>query len=190
MSKSKSTAAIALATILYIASVTAHPKYYSKTKTAVHKPEKVTHLHFFLHDILSGQHPSAVMVARPNNTNDKSPTPFGSVFAIDDPLRVGPEPTSEIIGNAKGLYVSSSQDVNKFTIMMYIDFAFTKGRFNGSSFGVFSRNPVVEAHREVAVVGGRGRFRLARGFSSVKTAYFNATNGDAVLEYDVTIYHY
>ncbi|TXG64806.1 hypothetical protein EZV62_011800 [Acer yangbiense] len=152
--------------------------------------EKVTHLHFFLHDILSGQNPSAVMVARPNRTDDKSPTPFGSLFAFDDPLRTGPEPTSEVIGNAQGLYLSSSQDINQFTIMMYVDFAFTTGKFKGSSFGVFSRNPVVEPNREVAVVGGRGKFRLARGFAKVKTAHFNGSNGDAILDYKVTLFHY
>ncbi|KAL5788818.1 hypothetical protein ACOSP7_005767 [Xanthoceras sorbifolium] len=186
----RSTAIIGLALILYIAAAPVHSEYYSKSKPVVHMEEKVTHLHFFLHDILSGKNPSAVMIARPNRTDDKSPTPFGSVFATDDPLRTGPEPTSEIIGNAQGLYLSSSQDVTQFTIVMYIDFAFTTGKFKGSSFGVFSRNPVVEPHREVAVVGGRGKFRLARWFVEVKTAHFNGTSGDAILEYNVTLFHY
>ncbi|KAK0583024.1 hypothetical protein LWI29_032594 [Acer saccharum] len=176
-------AILGLALILCIATATAHSEYYSKTKSAVHMKEKVTHLHFFLHDILSGKNPSAVMVAHPNRTYDNSPTPFGSLFAIDDPLRTGPEPTSEVIGNAQGLYLSSNQDINQFTIVLYADFAFTTGKFKGSSFGVFSRNPVVEPNREVAVVGGRGKFRLARGFAKVTTAYFNGTNGDAILDY-------
>ncbi|XP_017970639.1 PREDICTED: dirigent protein 15 [Theobroma cacao] len=168
-----------------------HSEYYSKTVTPVANVEKKTHLHFFLHDILSGQNPSAVMVARANLTKkDDSPTPFGSLFAIDDPLRVGPEPTSKIIGNAQGLYLSSSQDASKFTIVLYADFAFTTGKFNGSSFSLFSRNPVTEADREVAIVGGRGKFRMARGFAKIKTSYFNATTGDAILEYSVTLYHY
>ncbi|KAJ4716748.1 Dirigent protein [Melia azedarach] len=183
-------AIFSLALILCAAGVSANSKDYYKSKPAMEMKETVTQLHFFLHDILSGKNPSAVMVARPNLTDDKSPTPFGSVYAIDDALRVGPEPTSEIIGNAQGLYVSSSQDPKNFGIVMYVDFAFTTGEFNGSSFGVFSRNPVVEPSREVAVVGGRGKFRMARGFAELKTAYFNGTNGDAIIEYNVILFHY
>ncbi|CAK7329528.1 unnamed protein product [Dovyalis caffra] len=183
-------AGFAYALIICIAIVPAYGEYYSERRH-VPRREKVTHLHFFLHDILSGKNPTAVKVAGSNRTEgDKSPTPFGSVFAVDDPLRVGPEPDSKIVGNAQGLYLSSSQDYSKFTIMMYMDFAFTTGKFNGSSFGVFSRNPVSEAHREVAVVGGRGKFRMARGFAEIKSSYFNATNGDAILEYKVTLIHY
>ncbi|GMI83527.1 hypothetical protein like AT4G38700 [Hibiscus trionum] len=158
---------------------------------AIAPVEKVTHLRFFLHDILGGENPGAVVIAGANLTKkDDSVLPFGSLVAIDDPLRVGPEPTSKIIGNAQGLYLSSSQDPSKFTIVLYADFAFTSGKFNGSSFSVFSRNPVTEADREVAIVGGRGKFRMARGFAKIKTSYFNATTGDAILEYKVTLYHY
>jgi hypothetical protein len=64
----------------------------------------------------------------------------------------------------------------------YIDFAFTTGRFNGSSFGVFSRNPVWEGDREVAVAGGRGKFRMANGFAKISASFLNATTGDAILE--------
>ncbi|XWS40164.1 hypothetical protein CRYUN_Cryun18bG0116800 [Craigia yunnanensis] len=131
------------------------------------------------------------MVARANLTKkDNSPTPFGSLFAIDDPIRIGPEPTSKVIGNTQGLYLSSSQDASKFTIVLYVDFAFTTGKFNGISLSLFSRNPVTEADRELAIVGGRGKFRMARGFAKLKTSYFNATTGDVILEYCVTLYHY
>ncbi|OMO92812.1 Plant disease resistance response protein [Corchorus olitorius] len=176
--------------IFCLAIAPVYGEYYSQTTPAA-VAEKVTQLHFFLHSTLSGENPSAVMVARSNLTNDDdSPIPFGSLFAIDSPLRVGPEPTSTVIGNAQGLELSSSQDSSKFTIVMYIDFAFTSGKFNGSSFSVFSRNPVTEGDREVAIVGGRGQFRLARGFAEIKTSFLNATNGDAILDYNVTLYHF
>ncbi|KAJ4826113.1 hypothetical protein Tsubulata_010966 [Turnera subulata] len=165
-------------------------EYYSVTRVPKRQHERKTILRFYLHDILSGPSPSAVKVAGSNLTaGDPSPTPFGSVYAIDDALRAGPEPNSTIIGNAQGLYLSSSKDYNKFTIVMYADFAFTTGRFNGSSISVFSRNPVTEPVREVAVVGGRGRFRMAKGFAKVRTSYFNATNGDAILQYRVVVFH-
>ncbi|XP_057966599.1 dirigent protein 4-like [Malania oleifera] len=128
--------------------------------------EKITQFHFFVHDTLDGANPSAVEIARPNATGggDKSnPTPFGHLYAFNDILTEGPEATSKVIGNAQGAYLSSGRDTP--TLMMYADFGFTTGKFNGSSFSVFSRNPITENIRELAVVGGRGKLRLARGFA-------------------------
>ncbi|KAM1794877.1 hypothetical protein ACFX11_035301 [Malus domestica] len=178
-------------TLLTVAVTPTHCSYHSHTLPNVHQEEKVTRLHFYLFDIISGDKPSAVEVARPYSTkNDSSPTPFGSVWAIDDPLREGPEATSKVIGNAQGLYVSSVQDESRLGLVMYVDFGFTEGKFKGSSFSVFSRNPVMETNRELAVVGGRGRFRMARGLAKLKTSYLNVTNGDAIIEYKVTLIHY
>ncbi|XP_038707956.1 dirigent protein 15-like [Tripterygium wilfordii] len=179
------------ALIVFVAAVTANDDYQIEGPIEYVKAEKVTHLQFYLHDILSGPNPTAVRVAQSNRTtDDKSPTPFGSVYAIDDHLRVGPEPNSTIIGNAQGLYLVSSQDPSKFTIVMYADFELTTGKFNGSSISVFSRNPVYMKQRDLAIVGGRGQFRMARGFVLVQTSYFNGTNGDAILQYTATIHHY
>ncbi|PQQ03206.1 dirigent protein 15 [Prunus yedoensis var. nudiflora] len=178
-------------TLLTTAITPTHSTYHSATLPNVRHRQKVTRLHFYLFDIISGTKPSAVEVARPKGTKyDKSATPFGSVWAIDDALREGPEFTSKVVGNAQGLYVSSVQDENSLGLVMYADFGFTTGKFNGSSFSVFSRNPIMEpGERELAVVGGRGRFRMAKGFVKVKTQFLNATNGDAILEYKVTLVH-
>ncbi|XVE67123.1 hypothetical protein DITRI_Ditri08aG0135300 [Diplodiscus trichospermus] len=163
--------------------------YYSDSQPYVPAPEKVTNLHFFLHDTMSGKNPSAVKVARPNVTtafNDTTSS-FGSVFATDDPLTVGPELTSEVIGNAQGLWVSTGQDV--VSLVVYWDLGFTQGEFNGSSISVFSRNPITQTERELAVVGGRGKFRMAKGFAHLKTYFVNFTSGDAIVEYNVTVIH-
>ncbi|GMI83538.1 hypothetical protein like AT2G21110 [Hibiscus trionum] len=113
--------------------------------------------------------------------------PFGSVLATDDPLTVGPEFTSEIIGNAQGLTVLDSQ--HELSVVVYLDFGFTRGEFNGSSFGVFTRNTITVACRELAVVGGRGKFRMATGFAELKT-YSNSGDGNAIVEYNVTLFHH
>ncbi|CAK7325771.1 unnamed protein product [Dovyalis caffra] len=175
--------------LLYMVTTPAYCQYYSQTVPYESLQEKTTNLHFFFHDTLSGKNPSAVLVARPNITkDDKSIAPFGSIFAIDDPLTVGPELTSEVIGKAQGLYVSSSQDVP--SLVAYFDFGFTSGEFNGSSISVFSRNPIADTERELAVVGGRGKFRMARGFAQLKTYFLDKTTGDAIVEYNVTVIHY
>jgi hypothetical protein len=179
---------LALALILFMITTHAHGQYYSQSVPYESLPERTTNLHFFFHDTLSGKNPSAVLVARPNITTGQSLAPFGSIFVFHDPLTVGPELTSEVIGNAQGLYVSSSQDIP--SLVAYFDFGFTTGEFNGSSISVFSRNPIINTERELAVVGGRGKFRLARGFAQLKTYFINATNGDAIVEYNVTVIHY
>lgn len=176
---------------LYICITFAFGEYYSETRPSTPKQQVVTNLHFFFHDTLTAPNPSAVLIAKPTLTggdNSSSATPFGSLLAIEDPLTVGPDPKSEKIGNARGMYVSSGQHVP--TLTMYVDFGFTSGEFNGSSISVFSRNPITEKKRELAVVGGRGRFRMARGVALLNTYSVNLTNGNAIVEYNVTLYHY
>ncbi|KAM0054988.1 putative dirigent protein [Helianthus debilis subsp. tardiflorus] len=68
------------------------------------------------------------------------------------------------------------------------DLEFMSGEFNGSSISVVSRDPLVLV-KELAVVGGRGKFRMAKGFVWTNAVYFNVTTGDAILEYNVTIFH-
>ncbi|KAJ0969053.1 hypothetical protein J5N97_021930 [Dioscorea zingiberensis] len=120
--------------------------------------EKVTQLHFFFHDTISGDKPSAVLVAQRNGTKvgNGSPGQFGQ---------------------------------KELVLVLAVDFGFTSGEFNGSSISVFSRNPIMETDRELAVVGGRGKFRMARGFAKLHTYSMN-TIGDAVVEYNVTVFHY
>ncbi|CAA7400995.1 unnamed protein product [Spirodela intermedia] len=135
--------------------------------------EKVTYLHFFLHDTISGENPTAVQVANPNST--RFPFGFGSVFVIDDVLTEAVERSSPVVGNAQG-------------IDLPVDFAFTTGKYKGSSFSVMSRNPITETRRELAVVGGRGKFRLARGVAQLTTRLLKYP--DAIIEYNVTLFHY
>lgn len=69
--------------------------------------EKLTHLHFYFHDIY-GRNPTAVEVAEAAQTNT-SKTYFGSVFVMDDPLTLLPDVTSKRVGYAQGMTVSASQ---------------------------------------------------------------------------------
>ncbi|CAA7400999.1 unnamed protein product [Spirodela intermedia] len=146
--------------------------------------EKVTHLHFFLHDSVTGKNPTAVQVASPNVTS--FPFSFGSVLVIDDVLTEGVERSSRLVGNVQGIYAFTGLD--KYSLIMAVDFAFTTGKYNGSSFSVMSRNPISEPRRELAVVGGRGKFQLARGFAHLTTRFLQFP--DAIIEYNVTLFHY
>ncbi|KAH7664308.1 Dirigent protein [Dioscorea alata] len=151
--------------------------------------EKVTHLHFFFQERLNGDRPTTVLVAKPKDTiiNASSPLPFGEVYVLDVPLTEGLDPNSKVVGQAQGFAVGVGQD--KLMVAFMVDFGFTSGEFNGSSISALSRNPILETnHREIAIVGGRGKFRMARGFAELHTV--TATASVVVVEYNVTIFHY
>ncbi|KAI3717376.1 hypothetical protein L1987_68957 [Smallanthus sonchifolius] len=141
-----------------------------------------------MHDILSGNNPFSVLVAKPKNTVVKEGNvgPFGAVYVFDDPLTEGPDPKSKVIGNARGLYASVSRGSDP-TLLFNGDLEFTRGEFNGSSISVVSRDPLVLI-KEVAVVGSRGKFRMAKGFSLLNAVFVNITSGDAILEWHVTFF--
>ncbi|KAK7832570.1 dirigent protein 22-like [Quercus suber] len=151
------------------------------------KREKLSHLHFYFHDILSGPKPSAVRVAQAAMTNTSS-TSFGAVSVIDDALTMLPDDSSKVVGRAQGIYASASQ--SEFGLLMVLNFAFIEGEYNGSTLSVLGRNTILSTVRELPIVGGSGVFRFARGYAHAKTYTFDTKTGDAVVEYNVYAFHY
>ncbi|XP_073051421.1 dirigent protein 22-like [Primulina eburnea] len=149
--------------------------------------QKLSHLHFYFHDIVSGRNPTAVRVAEAAVTNS-SVTSFGAVVMMDDPLTVGPEMSSKIVGRAQGIYASA--DLNNLGFLMVLNYAFTEGKFNGSTLSILGRNAVFSGVREMPVVGGSGVFRFARGYAQARTHTLDLKTGDAVVEYNVYTFHY
>ncbi|KAJ9704389.1 hypothetical protein PVL29_002793 [Vitis rotundifolia] len=98
-----------------------------------HAKQKVTRLHFYFHDTVSGQNVSAMRVTQASIT-DKSPSFFGLINMIDDPLTEGPELTSKQVGRAQGLYGLSG--LNDMSLLMVMNFAFTSGEYNGSTLSI------------------------------------------------------
>ncbi|XP_073283664.1 dirigent protein 22-like [Primulina huaijiensis] len=149
--------------------------------------QKLSHLHFYFHDIVSGRNPTAVRVAEAAVTNS-SVTSFGAVVMMDDPLTVGPEMSSKIVGRAQGIYASA--DLNNLGFLMVLNYAFTEGKFNGSTLSILGRNAVFSGVREMPVVGGSGVFRFARGYAQARTHTLDLKTLDAVVEYNVYAFHY
>lgn len=147
--------------------------------------EKVTKLHFYFHDIVSGNSPTAMNVAKPSGYI--SLTGFGNVVMADDLLTSGPEPNSTVVGHAQGIYASASMEDLGF--LMTMNFVFTGGDYNGSTLSLLGQNPVLHEYREMPIVGGSGVFRMARGIATAKTYSFNLL-GDAVVEYHVIVSHF
>ncbi|XP_068664353.1 dirigent protein 22-like [Aristolochia californica] len=147
------------------------------------RKEKLSHLHFYFHDILSGRNPSAVPII-----SNKTTMGFGSTFMIDDPLTEGPEPTSKLVGRAQGFYSLASQ--HDLGLLMVMNFAFVSGKYNGSSLSIMGRNAILSDVREMPVIGGTGLFRWARGYAQAHTVWIDPPTGDAVVEYHVHVLHY
>lgn len=147
--------------------------------------QKVTHLHFFFHDTVSGEHPTALPIAKSDIT-DKSATAFGKLLMADDPLTLGTSINSTIIGYARGLYGSSSQ--SQIALVMALNLVFTDGKFKGSSLVLVGDNDAMSSPREMSISGGTGVFRLAKGVATANTYFI--TNLDAIVEYNVAVLHY
>ncbi|MED6127667.1 hypothetical protein PIB30_090185 [Stylosanthes scabra] len=190
MASSKTLFSIFFIPLLFSSFVTSKEHRFDKSPSPkslhLHK-EKLSHLHFYFHDIVSGQNPTAVRVAQAPMTN-KSPTAFGVVMMADDLLTVGPEPNSKLVGKAQGIYASASQD--ELGLLMVLNFAFMEGKYNGSTMSLLGRNAIFFGVREMSIVGGSGFFRFARGYAQAKTFWLNTTSGDAIVEYNVYVLHY
>ena len=151
------------------------------------KREKLSHLHFYFHDIISGRNTTAVRVAKAPTTNTSSTT-FGDVVMIDDPLTERPELSSKLVGRAQGVYASASQ--TQVGLLMVLNFAFMEGKYNGSTLTVLGRNIILSAVRELPIVGGSGLFRFARGYAHAKTHTFDMRTMNAIVEYNLYVLHY
>lgn len=147
--------------------------------------EKHTRLHFYFHDIQSGQNPTAIRIVRPPN---KPVDSFGTTFITDDALTEKPEASSKLVGRAQGIYAFASQ--HDSVLLMVLNFAFIEGMYNGSTLSILGRNPFKNAMREMPIVGGSGVFRYARGYALARTFSFNPKTGDAVVQYNVSVLHY
>jgi hypothetical protein len=149
--------------------------------------EKETRLRVYWHDVVSGPNATNVQVAQAASSN-ASTTGFGSVYVIDDPITEGPNlNSSKLIGRAQGMYVSAGKD--SLSLLMAMNFVFTGGAYNGSSLAIVGPNQAAAQVREMPVVGGTGVFRFARGYCQLRTHWFNASTGDATVEYTIHVRH-
>lgn len=147
--------------------------------------EKLTHLHFYFHDIVSGPDMTAVRVAGPP-ASGKSLAAFGTVFVIDDPLTAGPELGSRMVGRAQGMYGLAA--LHELGLAMVVNFCFEEGEYKGSCLSLLGRNQVFSEVREMPIVGGSGTFRFARGYAQARTHKITAE--EATVEYNMFVYHY
>jgi hypothetical protein len=142
----------------------------------------------YWHDVLAGKSPTAIRIAQAASSNSSS-TFFGAVVAIDDPLTSTPAVTGSAkskdeLGRAQGTYTFADQAT--FGLLMNMNFVFTAGDYKGSSLSIYGRNEVLSAVREMGIVGGAGKFRMARGYVEARTMD-SGNSGETVVEYTVYV---
>ncbi|KAJ0976953.1 hypothetical protein J5N97_012427 [Dioscorea zingiberensis] len=124
--------------------------------------EEETYLNFYLHYNFIGSNTTAVSIVKgPTN----KPPFFGNIIVSDSPMTTGPRLESKLIGRGQGFSVGVSKE--NFNFLNTINLAFIQGSYKGSSLTI-----QLQTKGEVSVIGGTGRFRLARGFGNVKAASF------------------
>ncbi|KAG6489266.1 dirigent protein 11-like [Zingiber officinale] len=149
--------------------------------------EKLTHLHFFFHEIYGGPNATTITVVNPPNSS--SYTALGSIGVGDNYLREGAEPGSTLLGRAHELAAAASLGTPTAYLSLF-NFIFTAGEYNGSSVSIFGRAVLTEV-MDRAIIGGSGKFRMARGYTISKLVN-RTVSGDViylVVEYDAYIYH-
>ncbi|XP_078152972.1 dirigent protein 1-like [Carex rostrata] len=142
--------------------------------------EKLTHLHFYFHEVDSGPNSTVVTSATLHHN-----TTFGDINLFDNTLRVGPQPDSTLIGGAQGMGVHAALDGSQG--LTAINFFFTAGEYNGSSLatlGVIKKSGPSDRN----IIGGTGKFRFARGYMLSKLV--NSTATTIVVEFDMYIMHF
>lgn len=141
------------------------------------------HLHFFMHDGYTGPSPTAVLVVN-GTTPLMAGVRFGDTVVMDDVLTEGPTRSSRPVGRAQGTYVTASLQEGHPAMLLSMNVVLTDYHgYTGSTVAVMGRNDIAEPVRELAVVGGTGRFRMATGYVLWRTASWVGKN--AVLEIDV-----
>ncbi|KAL6856262.1 hypothetical protein ACP4OV_019064 [Aristida adscensionis] len=124
----------------------------------------LTHIHLYVHETFAGANATAAAVAAsPLGANSS----FGAVGVADDELRAGRERSSELLGRYQAVIVGTSRRAGA-GYLTSITLVFTAGEYGGSTLSV--EGPVLDfaGTIERAVVGGTGRFRMARGYSLTK----------------------
>ncbi|CAA0815187.1 Dirigent protein 19 [Striga hermonthica] len=178
--------------ILFISIFTVQSNTLSAEKNPKHQygNENLCNITVYWHDKVSGHNPTSVTIVRPPPYPNNNASYFGAVQMIDNKLTLDGDPKSKSIGRAQGFYALASLDQKDFGLLMVMNFYFTQGEYKGSTLEIMGRNAVLNKVREMAIVGGTGVFRFARGYALLSTKMFNNKTGDAIVKYDLYVMHY
>ncbi|XP_057790751.1 dirigent protein 22-like [Salvia miltiorrhiza] len=148
---------------------------------------KETKMTTYFQDYSGG--PNATVIEITGQSNGLlSFTKFGAIFCTDDPITEGVEESSAQIARAQGIYVTSALDGSNTHVLISI--VFINEEYKGSTLELQGTSAQFERVREVAVVGGTGKFRLARGYATFETLSYDHASHYAVIQCNITALHY
>ncbi|CAM8887775.1 unnamed protein product [Rhodiola kirilowii] len=113
---------------------------------------------------------------------------FGSLFAYDDAITTTIDRNSTELGRAHGIYVNTALDGSDLHIL--VSFLFTNKAYNGSTIEIQGADRLLQPTREVSIVSGTGKFCLARGWASIETVFLDIPQSNAILRWNLTVFHY
>ncbi|XP_047942652.1 dirigent protein 21-like [Salvia hispanica] len=154
------------------------------TKGEMRRSQQLTHFLFYFHYHLRGNETSVLVVAQAPTTNTYR-TRFGEVQVVDIRLTEGPNLSSRTLGRAQGLFTYA--DVRETGLLMVYNYFFTEGRYNGSTLNVMGRYPPRSDNIEMAVIGGSGHLRGARGYVRVRELVNDLERGIDIDEHHVSV---
>ncbi|XP_042038235.1 dirigent protein 22-like [Salvia splendens] len=141
----------------------------------------------YFQDYSGGPNATVVEITDPSH-GLLSFTKFGAIFCTDDPITEGFEESSAQIARAQGIYVTSALDGSNTHVLISI--VFINDKYKGSTLEIQGTSAQFERVREVAVVGGTGKFRLARGYATFETLSYDHASHYALIQCNLTVVHF
>lgn len=127
---------------------------------------KPTRIRVYVHEKFEGANATVAspLLRSPLGAN----ATFGEPGVVDDELRAGPHPGSELVGRFQGFFIGT--DLAGPSYLSTVTVVFTTGERRGSTLTVQGQYhfDLDGAPVERAVVGGTGVFRMALGYSVMK----------------------
>ncbi|KAH6776091.1 hypothetical protein C2S52_013652 [Perilla frutescens var. hirtella] len=157
---------------------------YSKADLRHHKETNMT---VYFQDYSGGPNPTVIEIPGPSN-GPLNFSKFGAMFCTDDPITEEIGENSAPIARGRGLYVTSALDGSSTHVLISI--VFTNDEYKSSTLEIQGSSAQFERVREVAVVGGTGKFRLARGYATFETVYYDPERQHAIIQCNITVLRY
>ncbi|CAM0948004.1 unnamed protein product [Alopecurus aequalis] len=124
---------------------------------------KLKHIHLYTHETFSGPNATVgVISSSPFGDN----TTFGSVAVFDNELRTGRSPDSPLVARYQGIFVATgvAEGPASQGNLTLASILFIAGEYAGSVLSLEGPNVAFEGTLERSIVGGTGKFRMARGY--------------------------
>ncbi|XP_057790762.1 dirigent protein 22-like [Salvia miltiorrhiza] len=110
------------------------------------------------------------------------------MVCTDDPITEEIEEGSAPIARGRGIFIASALDGSDAHTLLSV--VFINGKYKGSTLELQGSYALFERVAEVAVVGGTGKFRLARGYATFEILYNDSLRGYLLARSNMTVLHY